>query len=630
MNRPDNRAPDQLRPISFHPNVARNATGSVLVCFGDTRVICSATIEEGVPGWMRAQRVTGGWLTAEYSMLPYSTHERKSRDISRGKLDGRSSEIQRLIGRSMRAVVDLQKIGQRTLWIDCDVLQADGGTRTASVTGACVATAIAFNRLMAEGKIKDFPLKKLVAAVSAGVYEGTPVLDLNYPEDKAATVDFNIVMTEALEFVEVQGSGEEAVFTSEQMNAMLELSKNGITEIFSLQKMAILSADKAEPVDFSSLVTSFGKKSLLALPLALGLLCAGNLSNAEDLPNPQLLPTTKAIHGKITATAAPSADAMKPYTETVPLADGATFDLIPIPAGSFKIGSPETEKDRKADESPQKDVTIAPFWMAKVETTWNLYRPYMENGKARNKDGTLNRDTDMTTSEAPEIKDGETLIDTVSQPTPPYIPMHFSMGDGYSKDYPAVGITYHAANKYCEWLSAQTGHFYRLPTEAEWEYACRAGTTTAYSFGDDAAQLGEYAWFADNSEFQYQKVGTKKPNPWGLYDMHGNAAELTLDSYLPEAYGKLADNAKNPWNPPVTRYPTVIRGGHWDTDANALRSAARAQTSAELKSLDPQIPKSLWYFTNASWLGFRIVRPLETPSAEEMHKAWNQGPGDSE
>jgi ribonuclease PH len=262
MTRPDSRASDQLRPISFHPNVARNATGSVLVCFGETRVICSATIEEGVPGWMRAQKVPGGWLTAEYSMLPYSTHERKHRDISRGKLDGRSSEIQRLIGRSIRAVVDLQKIGQRTLWIDCDVLQADGGTRTASVTGACVATAIAFNRMMAEGKLKDFPLKKLVAAVSAGVYEGTPVLDLNYLEDKAATVDFNIVMTEALEYVEVQGSGEEAVFTAEQMTAMLDLSRAGISEIFSLQKMAILNADKAEPVDFASLVSSFGKKSL--------------------------------------------------------------------------------------------------------------------------------------------------------------------------------------------------------------------------------------------------------------------------------------------------------------------------------------------------------------------------------
>ena len=207
MPRPDARENNQLRPISFHPNVAPNATGSVLVCFGETRVICSATIEDGVPGWMRYQKVSGGWLTAEYSMLPYSTHERKQRDISRGKLDGRSSEIQRLIGRALRAVVDLQKIGQRTLWIDCDVLQADGGTRTASITGACVAVAIAFNRMMAEGKIKDFPLKKLVAAVSAGVYEGTPVLDLNYVEDKAASVDFNIVMTEALEFVEVQGAG---------------------------------------------------------------------------------------------------------------------------------------------------------------------------------------------------------------------------------------------------------------------------------------------------------------------------------------------------------------------------------------------------------------------------------------
>ena len=260
MNRPDQRAKDQLRPISFHPNVAPNATGSVLVCYGDTRVICSATIEDGVPGWMRYQKVPGGWLTAEYSMLPYSTHDRKSRDISRGKLDGRSSEIQRLIGRSMRAVVDLMKIGQRTIWIDCDVLQADGGTRTASVTGACVATAIAFNRMMSEGKIKDFPLKKLVAAVSAGVFENEAVLDLNYPEDKAATVDFNIVMTEALEFVEVQGSGEEAVFTGAQMSEMISLAQKGISEIISLQKVAIINADKAEPVDFASLINNFRSK----------------------------------------------------------------------------------------------------------------------------------------------------------------------------------------------------------------------------------------------------------------------------------------------------------------------------------------------------------------------------------
>jgi ribonuclease PH len=257
MSRPDGRQADQLRSISFIPNVAPHATGSVLVSFGDTRVICSATIEDDVPRWMRAQKVEGGWLTAEYSMLPYSTLERKPRDISRGKLDGRSSEIQRLIGRSLRAVIDLKKVGQRTIWIDCDVLQADGGTRTAAITGGCVAMAIAFNKLMNEGKLKDFPIRKLVAAVSAGIHEGTPVLDLNYVEDKGATVDFNVVMTETQEFVEVQGSGEEAVFSGDQMSAMLDLCRKGVNEIVSLQKAAILTADKAAPADLSSLMAAF-------------------------------------------------------------------------------------------------------------------------------------------------------------------------------------------------------------------------------------------------------------------------------------------------------------------------------------------------------------------------------------
>jgi ribonuclease PH len=259
MTRPDGRQNDQLRPISFIPNVAPHATGSVLVSFGDTRVICSATIEDDVPRWMRSQRVEGGWLTAEYSMLPYSTLDRKPRDISRGKLDGRSSEIQRLIGRALRSVIDLKKIGQRTIWIDCDVLQADGGTRTASITGGCVAAAIAFNKLMAAGKLRDFPMKKLVAAVSAGVYQGVPVLDLNYLEDKDASVDFNVVMTETNEFVEVQGSGEEAVFSGDEMAAMIELSRKGIADLISLQKAAILTADRAGPADLSSLFTAFKK-----------------------------------------------------------------------------------------------------------------------------------------------------------------------------------------------------------------------------------------------------------------------------------------------------------------------------------------------------------------------------------
>jgi ribonuclease PH len=258
MTRPDARHAAQLREVSFTPNVAPYAQGSVLVSFGNTRVICACTIEEDVPRWMKQQGVKGGWLTAEYSMLPYSTLERKQRDISKGKIDGRSSEIQRLIGRALRAVVDLKKIGQRTLWIDCDVLQADGGTRTASITGACVATAIACNRLMAAGKIKDFPLTQLVAAVSCGVFEHVPVLDLNYLEDKAATVDFNVVMTESGKFVEVQGSGEEAVFSSEEMAAMLDLAKTGIAELIEKQKQAILAADRVKPDALQDLAAVFG------------------------------------------------------------------------------------------------------------------------------------------------------------------------------------------------------------------------------------------------------------------------------------------------------------------------------------------------------------------------------------
>jgi ribonuclease PH len=257
MNRPDKREINELRPITFKPNVAPHATGSVLVSFGDTRVICACTVEENIPGWMKFQKVKGGWLTAEYSMLPYSTLDRKKRDISQGKLDGRSSEIQRLIGRSLRAVVDLKLLGPRTLWIDCDVLQADGGTRTASITGGAVAMAIALNKLVADGKIKESPMKKLVAAVSAGVYQKVPVLDLNYLEDKNATVDFNIVMTEDMEYVEVQGAGEEATFTRGEMNAMLDLSEAGIKEILALQKQAIAAADSAEPEDLQGLVDAF-------------------------------------------------------------------------------------------------------------------------------------------------------------------------------------------------------------------------------------------------------------------------------------------------------------------------------------------------------------------------------------
>ncbi len=233
--RSDGRQPDQLRPIRFEANIAPHATGSVLVSFGSTRVICAATIEPNVPTWMKQQGVKGGWLTAEYSLLPYSTHERKARDISRGKIDGRTVEIQRLIGRSLRAVIDLQKLGQNTLWVDCDVLQADGGTRTASITGAYLAARLAVQKLIDAKRIAENPLSDSVAAVSVGVFEGRELLDLPYLEDKDAEVDFNIVMTGQGRFVEVQGSGEEATFSHDQLQSLLTLAKKGLKEIAALQ-----------------------------------------------------------------------------------------------------------------------------------------------------------------------------------------------------------------------------------------------------------------------------------------------------------------------------------------------------------------------------------------------------------
>ncbi len=239
MTRDDQRAPDQLRPLRFVPDFAPHATGSVLIEWGHTRVICSAMIEVGVPSWMKDQKVSGGWLTAEYSMLPYSTITRKARDSSKGKLDGRSVEIQRLIGRSLRAVLDLEALGPRTLWVDCDVVQADGGTRTASISGACVAIALAAKRLVARGEIACSPLKKLVAAVSVGIVHGQPLLDLSYVEDRDAEVDLNLVMTDAEEYVEVQGSGEEAVFTEAQLDAMMALGKAGIHKVIAAQQAAI-------------------------------------------------------------------------------------------------------------------------------------------------------------------------------------------------------------------------------------------------------------------------------------------------------------------------------------------------------------------------------------------------------
>jgi ribonuclease PH len=239
FQRSDGRAVDQIRPIHFELNIAPHASGSVLVAMGNTRVICGVMIEEMVPRWMKEQGVTGGWLTAEYSMLPYSTTTRKQRDITKGRLDGRSTEIQRLIGRSLRAVVDLEKLGPRTMWIDCDVLQADGGTRTAAITGASLAVALACRKLAKDKKVDAPPIRKLVAAVSSGILDGTAIVDLNYDEDKAVTVDFNLVATEDSEFVELQGSGEESTFSQQQLDEMLVLGRKGIADLIAAQRAVL-------------------------------------------------------------------------------------------------------------------------------------------------------------------------------------------------------------------------------------------------------------------------------------------------------------------------------------------------------------------------------------------------------
>jgi ribonuclease PH len=239
MQRSDGRGPDEIRPLNFELNVAPHASGSVLVSMGNTRVICAVTIEEGVPRWMKEQGVTGGWLTAEYSMLPYSTQPRKPRDIVKGRIDGRSVEIQRLIGRSLRAVVDLEKLGPRTIWVDCDVLQADGGTRTTAITGSSLAVAIACRRLVREKKLDSSPMRKLVAAVSAGVLNDQTIVDLNYEEDKLVTVDFNLVATEDGEFVELQGSGEEATFAQSQLDEMLSMGRRGVGELIGAQRTVL-------------------------------------------------------------------------------------------------------------------------------------------------------------------------------------------------------------------------------------------------------------------------------------------------------------------------------------------------------------------------------------------------------
>ncbi|HEX9493795.1 MAG TPA: ribonuclease PH [Thermoanaerobaculia bacterium] len=237
--RSDGRTPDQMRPVVITPNFTKHAEGSVLIDVGDTRVICTASVQEKVPPFL--YKTGRGWVTAEYGMLPRATSERTEREASKGKQGGRTMEIQRLIGRSLRAAINPEFLGERTVWIDCDVLQADGGTRTASITGSFVALALALSRLYLDGQIVSWPVSAFVAAVSVGVLGGVPTLDLNYEEDSKAGVDMNVVATDKGRFVELQGTGETATFTEDEMNAMLALAKSGISALIEKQR-EVLSA----------------------------------------------------------------------------------------------------------------------------------------------------------------------------------------------------------------------------------------------------------------------------------------------------------------------------------------------------------------------------------------------------
>lgn len=296
--------------------------------------------------------------------------------------------------------------------------------------------------------------------------------------------------------------------------------------------------------------------------------------------------------------------AFQAYSQTIP-GSVEKIEMKPIEGGGFKMGSNE----REPSESPGHEVHVDDFWMAAYEITWDQYGLFTQ------------RKIDAIEKPGPD-QEIEIDIDAISSASTPYVDMSHGMG---KKGFPVVNITQYAAITFCKWLSAKTGKFYRLPTEAEWEYACRAGSTADYAFGNDTTELGNFAWYTANSGGKYHKGGQKRPNAFGLYDMHGNVAEWTMDQYIEDAYGKRTGEASiNPWEKPIELYPRVVRGGSWNDLAYELRSSARRGSKAAWKRIDPQIPKSRWWLTNAPFVGFRIIRPKITPSKEEVEQYWLQ------
>ena len=303
--------------------------------------------------------------------------------------------------------------------------------------------------------------------------------------------------------------------------------------------------------------------------------------------------------------AAPTAIQLETVTDTIPGTD-ITFALVRVPGGSFVLGTAAAETGRDEDEGPQVMVDVSPFYMGLYEVTYDEFAVFRS------------RDRDSPAA-APGI---EFDPDLVARPSPPYEDPAHGMG---TNGFPAVGMTQWSALQYARWLSEKTGRFYRLPTEAEWEYACRAGTETAYSFGADASFLDDHAWHFANSDEQYHEVGTKLANPWGFFDLHGNVAEWTVDQYRADFYASLdGEAARDPWSIPTTLHPRTVRGGAYDDDPDALRCGARLRSDLDWKRRDPQVPRSMWWNTDSPFVGFRIVRPVNEPTPEQQLEFWLQ------
>lgn len=294
--------------------------------------------------------------------------------------------------------------------------------------------------------------------------------------------------------------------------------------------------------------------------------------------------------------AQPTTDSFSAYAQPIPGTD-IRFNLVPIKGGTFTMGSDAGEKKRKADEGPAKQVTVSSFWMGATEVTYDQYDAFF-------KDEAFTRN--------------QPAPDAITRPSPPYIDL--TLGMGKQGGFPANSMSQYGALMYCKWLYKKTGIFYRLPTEAEWEYACRAGSRTAYPFGSDTAGLGNYAWYKNNSDNKYHKTGLKQPNPWGLYDMMGNVAEWTLDQYDETYFNRAETTARDPLIKPTTRHPRTLKGGTYSDEATELRSASRLKSNPDWNRRDPQIPRSRWWNADAPFIGFRIVRPAVKPSAAEIRQ----------